>query len=251
MAGEAKEQQGEEDYMESEQDVESTQINRGRLKNGNPSGDPSTSPRCGARTRSGKPCRAPAMWSATAGRYTRCRIHGGSSTGPRTPEGMEKCRRANWKTGKNSGEAIAFRRDVRRERQFLAKVSKFLLDLAKRGAYPSPDSASIADQVGLEHYRFTLAATERRREDLAAPVRNLVGLAERLGFKVTQGVDDALVVRRLDRAEMMAVVEECLRFVPREVADQLRARVLRAKHGSAVNADGSVRGNAQSPECER
>ncbi len=33
----------------------------GRLKHGNPSGDPLQSPRCGARTRSGSPCRAPAM----------------------------------------------------------------------------------------------------------------------------------------------------------------------------------------------
>jgi hypothetical protein len=27
----------------------------------------------------------------------RCKDHGGKSTGPRTPEGLERSRRANWK----------------------------------------------------------------------------------------------------------------------------------------------------------
>ena len=31
---------------------------------------------------------------------TRCRNHGGLSTGPRTPEGLERCRKANWKHGR-------------------------------------------------------------------------------------------------------------------------------------------------------
>src|SRR5215467_3704776 len=40
-------------------------------------------PRCGARSkRTGKPCRAAAM------RNGRCKVHGGNSTGPRTPEGL-------------------------------------------------------------------------------------------------------------------------------------------------------------------
>ena len=30
----------------------------------------------------------------------RCRMHGGKSTGPRTPEGRERSRRANWKHGR-------------------------------------------------------------------------------------------------------------------------------------------------------
>jgi hypothetical protein len=59
---------------------------RGRLKNGNPSGDYLKSPRCGARTRSGGCCRQPAMANG------RCRMHGGLSTGPRTPSGLARCR---------------------------------------------------------------------------------------------------------------------------------------------------------------
>ena len=77
------------------------------------SGDPSKSPRCGAKTRSGKPCRAPAMWSKKAGRYTRCKFHGGASTGPRTPEGLEACRRAATRHGTWSAAAVAERRASR------------------------------------------------------------------------------------------------------------------------------------------
>jgi hypothetical protein len=48
-------------------------------------------PRCGARSkRTGKPCRGAAMPNG------RCKLHGGKSTGPRTPEGLERSRRANW-----------------------------------------------------------------------------------------------------------------------------------------------------------
>src|SRR5262249_10139173 len=49
-------------------------------------------PRCGARSkRTGKPCQGAAMPNG------RCKLHGGKSTGPRTPEGLERSRRANWK----------------------------------------------------------------------------------------------------------------------------------------------------------
>jgi hypothetical protein len=72
-------------------------------------------PRCGARTRSGTPCRGAAMTNG------RCRMHGGPSTGPRTPEGLERSRRANWKHGRRSADAIArlkeaaaIRREIRR-----------------------------------------------------------------------------------------------------------------------------------------
>ena len=43
----------------------------------------------------------------------RCRMHGGASTGPRTPEGLEKSRRARWKHGFYSAEAKAERRAFR------------------------------------------------------------------------------------------------------------------------------------------
>src|SRR5260370_41726440 len=72
---------------------------RGWLKNGNPTGDPSTAPRCGAKTRKGTRCKGPAMSNG------RCRMHGGASTGPRTRAGLARSRRANWKYGLYSAEA--------------------------------------------------------------------------------------------------------------------------------------------------
>lgn len=74
------------------------------LKNGNPQGNPMNAPRCGAKTRKGKSCRAPAMANG------RCRMHGGKSTGPRTLEGLERSRKANWKHGYYSAESITARR---------------------------------------------------------------------------------------------------------------------------------------------
>ncbi len=78
--------------------------NRGRLKNGNPSGDYRAAPRCGARTRAGCSCRQPAMPNG------RCRFHGGKSTGPRTAGGLERCRRARLTHGFRSAEVIDLRK---------------------------------------------------------------------------------------------------------------------------------------------
>ncbi len=62
---------------------------------------------CGAKTRAGTPCKNSPMKNG------RCRMHGGKSTGPRTPEGLERSRKANWKHGRYSQEAIEERRRVR------------------------------------------------------------------------------------------------------------------------------------------
>lgn len=83
----------------------------GWLKNNNPPGDPNKAPRCGAKTRKGTPCRGPAMANG------RCRMHGGKSTGPRTPEGLERSKKANWKHGDYSAESIALRRYISRLRR--------------------------------------------------------------------------------------------------------------------------------------
>src|SRR5262249_57117643 len=58
------------------------------------------SPRCGARTRSGNACQAPAMPNG------RCRMHGGMSPGP--PKGNKNA----LKHGRYTAEAIARRREV-------------------------------------------------------------------------------------------------------------------------------------------
>jgi len=43
----------------------------------------------------------------------RCRLHGGKSTGPRTPEGLERMRRAKTKHGSYSAETLQLMRAVR------------------------------------------------------------------------------------------------------------------------------------------
>ena len=66
------------------------------------------SPRCGAKRRSdGGPCQGPAMANG------RCRMHGGSSTGPRTAEGLERSRKARLVHGHYTAEAKAERQEAR------------------------------------------------------------------------------------------------------------------------------------------
>ncbi len=60
-----------------------------------------SSPRCGAKTRKGTPCKSPAMKNG------RCRMHGGKSTGP--PIGNQNALKYGYYTKK----AIADRRYVR------------------------------------------------------------------------------------------------------------------------------------------
>jgi hypothetical protein len=74
-------------------------------------------PRCGAKgKRRGEPCRAPAMPNG------RCRMHGGASTGPRTPEGLARSRKANWKHGRYSAEVIATRREAAAASRLLRRI---------------------------------------------------------------------------------------------------------------------------------
>jgi|SRR5947209_14131859 len=94
----------------------------GWLKNGGRAADPklmAQSPRCGAKRRNGESCRAPAMWSKVSLRYTRCRIHGGKSTGPRTPEGLERSRTASLVHGRRSKAAAAVRAALTAQRKAL------------------------------------------------------------------------------------------------------------------------------------
>lgn len=59
---------------------------------------------CGARTRAGHPCKGPAMANG------RCRMHGGPSTGPRTPEGLERLRTVRTRTGLHTADMVELRR---------------------------------------------------------------------------------------------------------------------------------------------
>jgi hypothetical protein len=105
---------------------------QGPLRNGNPRGDPHASPRCGARTRAGGPCRQPAMPNG------RCRLHGGRSTGPRTEAGRAALAAANTKHGGYGAES----------RGFLAAV-----DILLRGAPDRCAGAVVRQPRGDERKR--------------------------------------------------------------------------------------------------
>jgi len=95
---------------------------RGWLKNNNPPGDPSKAPRCGAKTRQKTSCRAPAMSNG------RCRMHGGKSTGPKTPEGRKKCEMAKYRHGNFSkwmmNNRSEYRRITREARAMIEKMKE-------------------------------------------------------------------------------------------------------------------------------
>lgn len=60
---------------------------------------------CGAKTRCGELCMETPMKNG------RCRLHGGLSTGPKTPEGRARC--GNWKHGEFSRIAQARRKLIK------------------------------------------------------------------------------------------------------------------------------------------
>ena len=75
--------------------------------------------RCHARTRKGTPCLKPALKGKT-----RCQLHGGLSTGPRTEAGLERIRRANTKHGQRSKAHIERVRAIRYELKLLEAVAR-------------------------------------------------------------------------------------------------------------------------------
>lgn len=97
---------------------EENPMRRGRLLNGNRVGDPSTAPRCGAQTRAGQPCCGPAMPNG------RCRMHGGTSTGPRTAAGLVRLRKARTRTGMHTAEMLKWRAEITHLRH-LARQTRY------------------------------------------------------------------------------------------------------------------------------
>ena len=62
---------------------------------------------CGARTRRGTACQKPPLTGKT-----RCRLHGGLSTGPRTAEGKARIAAAHWKHGRRSRAFTEARKQI-------------------------------------------------------------------------------------------------------------------------------------------
>jgi hypothetical protein len=88
--------------------------------------------RCGAKTRTGTLCSAPAMANG------RCRIHGGTSTGPRTPEGKLRMAAAHTKHGKYTAPKCAKHRFTRT----LIKRTNLTCAARDLSAYLPPDMAA-------------------------------------------------------------------------------------------------------------
>ena len=69
----------------------------------------------------------------------RCKFHGGKSTGPRTPEGLERSRRANWKHEGPGGATAGHDRKMNNEpleREPLDRVRARSEALLKANAAP-------------------------------------------------------------------------------------------------------------------
>ena len=86
----------------------------GPLRNGNKRGNPALAPRCGAKNRAGGACQAPALRG-----HTRCRLHGGASTGPRTAAGLARLAAARTSHGR---ESEAMRAEFRHRRVTLGRM---------------------------------------------------------------------------------------------------------------------------------
>ena len=81
--------------------------------------------RCGARTRSGGTCKNPAIKDRS-----RCKLHGGRSTGARTPEGKQRIVDVHWKHGKRSQAHVA------RVKEINAELRRITYELRRDGLIP-------------------------------------------------------------------------------------------------------------------
>ena len=78
--------------------------------------------RCFAKTRQGMPCQNPAIRGPN-----RCRMHGGKSTGPRTPEGKARTIAAHTKHGRRSRE------HVEKVKAINAELRRIILECKRAG----------------------------------------------------------------------------------------------------------------------
>ena len=95
----------------------------------NPTEEPITKPRrCGAKTRSGKPC---AKYPLAGKR--RCRNHGGASTGPKTDAGRARIAAGNTKHGR----FVGWRAHREREKYYFAEIRRIMRGAKEAGLLES------------------------------------------------------------------------------------------------------------------
>ena len=78
--------------------------------------------RCGTKTPKGTPCQNPVITNRN-----RCRMHGGKSTGPRTPEGKARAAAAHTKHGRRSRAHFA------RVKAINAELRRIILECKRAG----------------------------------------------------------------------------------------------------------------------
>ena len=81
--------------------------------------------RCLAKTRRGTLCQNPAIRGPN-----RCRLHGGLSTGPQTPEGKQRIVDAHWKHGRRS------KAHAEKVRAISAEIKRITCELKLAGLIP-------------------------------------------------------------------------------------------------------------------
>ena len=79
---------------------------------------------CGAKTRSGHPCRKPALK-----RKRRCRLHGGLSSGPKSKEGRDRIAAAQFKHGKY----VNWRARREREKYYFREIRRIMREAKEAG----------------------------------------------------------------------------------------------------------------------
>ncbi len=118
---------------------------RGRLKNGNPSGDFLAAPRCGAKTRAGCACRQPAMTNG------RCRLHGGKSTGARTADGKRRAAAARLVHGRRTAAVIGLRSAAAAVNRRLAWMTELARELSAGHGVDRSDSPPPLDDARIDN----------------------------------------------------------------------------------------------------
>jgi len=108
-------------------------------------------PRCMARRRDGRRCQAKVAWDTEhdRARNTKCRVHGGLSTGPRTPEGRRRIGLANRRRAAARREAQA---------QAAAQAS------AQAAALAQAQAQAVARAEALAAYQAAVAKYEELRQ---------------------------------------------------------------------------------------
>jgi len=86
--------------------------------------------RCLAKTRRGTECQKPAI----KGR-SRCQLHGGRSTGPKTPEGRARIAAANYKHGNRTNERLAENKALAQSNREIWAAYRAEVALMKAGGY--------------------------------------------------------------------------------------------------------------------